>query len=271
MNPRLLAPLLATTLLCASSLLAAPADVKPEDQMTTRTGLKYSILKQGEGAAARAGDAVSVHYTGWLADGHREFDNSRTRDVPFQFPLGDSAVIPGFEEGVTGMKVGEVRQLVIPPDLAYGEREVGNGLIPANSTLIFEIELLRVIEVPASPSKVEDEKFVTSETGLKHAVLKPGEGRAASNGKTVAVHYTGWLENGTRFDSSIARGEPIRFRLGAGQVIRGWDEGLLGMKVGEKRQFRIPPALGYGAAGRPPVIPPNSTLIFDVELVDVTD
>ena len=87
-------------------------------------------------------------------------------------------------------------------------------------------------------------------------------------GKKVQVHYTGWLTNGKKFDSSVG-GKPFEFNLGAGQVIKGWDEGVAGMKVGGKRQLRIPADLGYGQEGSPPVIPPNSTLIFDVQLLGV--
>lgn len=96
-----------------------------------------------------------------------------------------------------------------------------------------------------------------------------GQGAEAGSGKTVHVHYTGKLEDGTVFDSSLDRGEPIRFRLGVGQVIEGWDQGILGMKVGGKRTLVIPPHLGYGDAGAGGVIPPNATLVFDVELVKV--
>ena len=100
--------------------------------------------------------------------------------------------------------------------------------------------------------------------------LKVGTGAEAKKGRTVKVHYTGWLlENGSKFDSSLDRGQPFEFTLGAGQVIKGWDEGVAGMKVGGKRQLRIPPELGYGFSGQPPVIPGNAYLIFDVELLDV--
>ncbi len=106
-------------------------------------------------------------------------------------------------------------------------------------------------------------------SGLKYIVIEEGEGDKPAKGKKVKVHYTGKLEDGSVFDSSIKRGVPIEFTLGVGQVIKGWDEGILDMKVGEKRQLIIPPDLGYGPNGHPPVIPPNSTLIFDVELVEI--
>jgi FKBP-type peptidyl-prolyl cis-trans isomerase len=105
--------------------------------------------------------------------------------------------------------------------------------------------------------------------GLKVTDIKVGSGPMAESGQSVSVHYTGWLTDGTKFDSSVDRGEPIAFVLGAGKVIRGWDEGLKGMRVGGKRKLTIPSSMAYGEQGYPPVIPPNATLVFDVELMDV--
>ena len=121
----------------------------------------------------------------------------------------------------------------------------------------------------ASPTKVTGPGTTTA-SGLAYWDIKVGTGATAVNGKPVRVHYTGWLTNGNKFDSSVDRGEPFVFNLGAGEVIRGWDEGVAGMKVGGKRQLKIPPALGYGARGAGGVIPPNATLIFDVELLGVS-
>jgi len=104
---------------------------------------------------------------------------------------------------------------------------------------------------------------------LKIETLKEGTGQAIANGSTAVVHYTGWLTDGTKFDSSVDRGEPFSFLLGAGQVIRGWDQGVLGMKVGEKRKLTIAPELGYGSSGAGGIIPPNATLIFEVELLEI--
>lgn len=110
--------------------------------ITTPSGLQIEDLTMGQGPAAAAGQTVSVHYTGWLADG-RQFDSSRDRDEPFDFPLGRGYVIPGWDEGVQGMQVGGVRRLTIPPQLAYGARGAG-GVIPPNATLVFEVELLAI-------------------------------------------------------------------------------------------------------------------------------
>lgn len=123
----------------------------------------------------------------------------------------------------------------------------------------------------SEPKKVDSAAANTVKTpsGLSYVDLVPGTGPSPTVGKPVKVHYTGWLENGTKFDSSVDRGEPFVFGIGAGQVIPGWDEGVMSMKVGGKRKLTIPPQLGYGAAGAGGVIPPNATLIFEIELLDV--
>ena len=110
-------------------------------------------------------------------------------------------------------------------------------------------------------------KTITTPSGLKYTILKAGKGATPKPGQEVFVHYTGTLTNGKKFDSSRDRGQPFSFKVGAGQVIPGWDEALSTMKVGERRKLTIPPKLGYGAAGAGGVIPPNATLIFDVELL----
>lgn len=110
---------------------------------------------------------------------------------------------------------------------------------------------------------------ITTSSGLSYMDEVVGTGEVAVAGKTATVHYTGWLENGKQFDSSVDRGQPFSFRLGAGQVIKGWDEGVQGMKVGGKRKLTIPANLGYGARGAGGIIPPHATLIFDVELLGV--
>ncbi len=117
--------------------------------------------------------------------------------------------------------------------------------------------------------KIVKEKIVTTASGLQYVDGVVGTGATPTAGQTVVVHYTGWLTDKTKFDSSVDRNEPFSFVLGQGQVIQGWDEGLSTMKVGGKRRLTIPPALGYGARGAGGVIPPNATLIFDVELLDI--
>jgi peptidylprolyl isomerase len=118
---------------------------------------------------------------------------------------------------------------------------------------------------PPTPSA----NAVTTASGLVYEDLQVGDGATVKSGDTVSVNYTGWLEDGTKFDSSIDRGQPSEFTIGVGQVIPGWDEGLQGMKVNGTRLLVIPPELAYGAAGRPPTIPANATLIFEVQLVSI--
>ena len=112
-----------------------------------------------------------------------------------------------------------------------------------------------------------------TDSGLQYEIINPGSGESPKARHSVTVHYTGWLDNngqpGTKFDSSVDRGQPFTFKIGVGQVIKGWDEGVMGMKVGEKRRLIIPATLGYGARGAGNLIPPNATLIFDVELLNV--
>lgn len=112
-------------------------------------------------------------------------------------------------------------------------------------------------------------KAIKTSSGLKYVVMKAGKGDKPKAGNIVIAHYVGTLLNGKKFDSSVDRGMPLQFTVGVGQVIDGWDEALLDMKKGEKRTLIIPPDLGYKAAGSPPVIPPNSTLVFEVELLDI--
>jgi FKBP-type peptidyl-prolyl cis-trans isomerase len=110
---------------------------------------------------------------------------------------------------------------------------------------------------------------VTTQSGLTYEDLVTGDGALARSGDEVTVHYTGWLQSGRKFDSSVDRGEPFSFSLGRGNVIAGWDEGVAGMKVGGRRKLTIPPDLGYGPYGAGNVIPPNATLVFEVELLEV--
>jgi FKBP-type peptidyl-prolyl cis-trans isomerase len=121
---------------------------------------------------------------------------------------------------------------------------------------------------PNAPTKVSGDGVKTA-SGLQYWDIKDGLGTPAKAGDHVKVHYTGWLTTGKKFDSSVGTGQPFDFTLGHGEVIKGWDEGIAGMKVGGKRQLRIPPELAYGEDGHPPQIPQNATLIFDVQLVAI--
>jgi FKBP-type peptidyl-prolyl cis-trans isomerase FkpA len=116
---------------------------------------------------------------------------------------------------------------------------------------------------------VDTTTMTKAPAGFWYTDVKVGQGAEARQGSTVTVHYTGWLPDGSKFDSSRDRGEPFAFTLGAGQVIAGWDEGVKGMRTGGRRKLVLPPQLAYGAEGAPPAIPPGATLVFDVEVLDV--
>jgi peptidylprolyl isomerase len=138
--------------------------------------------------------------------------------------------------------------------------------ISAICLVLFSAFLATRLVLADQPTTQSSDNTITTASGLKIVEVKPADD-AAKVGDQVWVHYVGKLKDGTEFDNSYKRGEPIPLTLGEGRVIKGWEEGLLGMKVGEKRQLIIPPDLAYGAEGRPPVIPANSTLVFDVELM----
>ena len=234
--------------------------------ITTDSGLKYEVIQMGMGEKPLATDKVEVHYHGTLEYG-TVFDSSVERGETITFPL--NRVIKGWTEGLQLIPVGSKFKFIIPPELAYGSRPVGS--IPANSTLIFEVELFNVEKpfVDKDFNLPAEEKSLDS--GLRYLDHILGTGEAAVAGKEVVVHYSGYLADGTKFDSSHDRGAPFTFVLAQGRVIKGWDEGVAGMKKGGKRTLIIPPDLGYGERGAGGVIPPNATLMFEVELLDIFD
>ncbi|KAK8731707.1 hypothetical protein OTU49_007434, partial [Cherax quadricarinatus] len=221
------------------------------------------------------GDKIQVHYVGRLTDG-KIFDQSATRGEPFEFRLGSGQVIKGWDLGLEGMCVSERRRLTIPPNLAYGKKGAG-GVIPPDATLIFEVELVqlpdKVVIVDEEPERrpAPTPEVSTSPTKLvSQTLVRPATcSSLATTGDTVSVHYTGQLIDAKKFDSSLDRGEPFVFKLGEGAVIRGWEEGVAGMCVGESRLLVVPPHLAYGKRGVGNVIPPDATLIFTVQLLKI--
>lgn len=233
--------------------------------MTTEKGVKVFNLRVGNGIKIEPNMRVKIHYNGFL-ENDTLFDSSYERGKPIEFVLGRGMVIRGLEDGIQHVKVGGVAKIWIPFHLAYGEQ--GRGPIPAQANLIFDVEVLEanVVENP-TPFEVEGLPIETTESGLKYIVIRDGEGEYPHPGNLLLVHYSGYLENGSLFDSSVQRGEPFRFVLGMNQVIPAWDEGFALLKKGSKVRFIVPPELGYGDREVGP-IPASSTLIFDVELID---
>ena len=230
-------------------------------------GLKSYDEKVGTGKPATAGVVLKTHYTGWLLSG-RKFGSSKDLGKPLSVVMGAGKMIKGWEVGLEGMKEGGVRWLRVAPSMGYGA--TAYSMIPSNSTLVFRVELVSSEideEIAAKMDFFPDTtnlKFENGSEGLRYAIIKQGEGEPAKTGSTVRVHYTGWLVNGYKFDSSRDRGQEFSFPLGGGRVIRGWELGVAGMLPGEKRILIVPPGLGYGSRAAGP-IPGGSTLIFAVE------
>jgi peptidylprolyl isomerase len=221
-------------------------------------------LEAGTGATASTFDIVTVSYTGWIydpskADNKGKVFDSSASSTPLTFQIGANEVIPGFDQGVTGMKVGGLRRVTIPPDQAYGAAGAGTA-IPPNATLVFEIRLITV-----------------SSAALKNPVsldLQVGTGTEATTGKVVGILYTAWLYDSTQVDNKGTQflqqlTTPTSFTLGGGQVLLGLDQGIVGMKVGGTRRLTLPPQLAYGGSATTSV-PAYSVVIFEVQLTSVS-
>jgi peptidylprolyl isomerase len=241
--------------------------LKVGEEIITSSGLKIKLNSEGKGKNINKGDKVKMHYTGSLLDG-RVFDSSRERNQPFEFVLGMKQVIAGWDEAILNFKRGDKAVITVPPELGYGDVKMAK--IPAGSYLVFEMEVLDVIrDFAPKQFSVKPKDLIKTATGLEYSIISQGKGPKAEKGKTVEVHYTGFLENGDIFDSSVLRGQPISFRVGAGMVIQGWDEGVTLLNMGSKALLRIPYELAYGENGRPPLIPPKARLVFNIDLISV--
>lgn len=234
---------------------------------STPSGIEYAVFEPGDGIQLKPDMQVSVHYAGYLGTDNTLFDSSYERDQPIVFTLGRNMVIRGWDQALKHLRVGDKARVWIPAEYAYGEQ--GRGPIPPNTDLIFDLEVIdgRELLKPELVSLAEKDTLET-DSGLQIIMVRQGTGDTPPRGSILVVHYSGFLSDGTLFDSSIQRDTPFRFVFGTGQVLRGWDEGFLHLNKGAQARFIMPPHLAYGNRGAGP-IPPNETLIFDVELIDI--
>ncbi len=215
----------------------------------TASGLRYTILRPGTGDTAVAGRYVLVQFTASSLSG-QQIDRS-VPERPVGFVLWSGGAPRGWDEGVAGMRVGEKRRVILSPELLFG-RYPGSVELP-ETTLQFDFELVGVLP------------------GVRVTTDTPGHGSIARPGDTVQVHYKAYIDRSSMaYDSSYDRGEPVEFRIGAGEVIQGWELGVIGMIEGETRTIEIPPYLGYGEHGAAGVIPPGASLRYYIELLKVT-
>lgn len=254
------------------------------DVVNTESGLSYVDVKVGEGREVKDGDLVLMHFAIWRlgdsTDIYADWQSDTTKnefkvgssfetDQHMKYVVGSEQFVKGSDEGFIGMKAGSKRTLIIPASLAYGDQ--GFGPIPPNTSIKILLEIFEVKDaIVAKMWDVDSTLFKQTGSGLQYAIIEEGTGPAVEKGKLTSVHYSGFLTDGTKFDSSVERDEPLMLMVGMGQVIPGWDEGLQLLKQGAKARFIIPPQLAYGERDLG-VIPPNSTLIFDVEVVEVKD
>jgi len=263
-------------------------------------GIYYTLEEEGNGQYPQEGDYVMIHYTGKLLNG-KVFDESET-DNPFVFRIGYRIVIQGWDKGIPNFPVGSKGTLYIPAEMAFGASE--HGAIPANSSLIFNIEVLKIMNADAYDRYMieqekrermayekhkkdqlrKDKKLIheyaaenkirtkRTPSGLSYAITKKGKGEKAEPGDILKVHYEGFLLDGTPFDSSYKTKKPFEFVLGRGKVIQGWEEGFQFFQKGSEGWLLIPSKLAYGrlAINEDDIkIPADSALAFKVKVLSI--
>lgn len=223
--------------------------------------LKIETIQPGKGPGAEDGDTLSMLYQGKLTNGSvfdGNMDDAYKANVekpPFSLVLGMGTVIKGWDQGLVGIKVGEVRKISIPSELGYGASGQGET-IPPNADLVFSVKCLDIVK------RGEEMVIDTND-------IKVGSGAEVKKGDKVTVHYVGKLLNGKQFDSSREAGKtPLAFTVGNAEVVPGFEKGVIGMKKGGLRKVRIPPGAAYGAAPQGG-IPPNSVLTFEIEIMTI--
>jgi FKBP-type peptidyl-prolyl cis-trans isomerase len=249
--------------------LAASIGCDRPDKWTTESGLQVTELVEGKGELPEKGDILELHYTGWYLDG-KKFDSTDKLSDPAKVLFGRGDLLPGLEEGVSTMRKGGKRILVLPPELAFG-KEGRPGVVPPEQWVKFEVELVEIEPGPPPiiPWNDAGMEIVTTNSGLQVVDFTIGEGEFPKVGDTVVVSYSAFLADGTLFDTTYHNRAPLEFVLDTTQLIPGWVEALLTMQVGGERKIIVPPFLAYGDKGYGKSVPPNATLIYDIELLEI--
>lgn len=263
----------ATVIFDVGVLEAKPPVVVPFpsfEQLAARTldsGVKLADLAPGEGPAVALGDRARFHLTAWTADG-TPLRTTRTVDEPMDIAnIGGRPSFPGLTDGLLGMRAGGHRAVLVPATVVDAS-PIRPPSVPSGTGVVFDIAVLEVVEgrPPHEFPDLAALELQRSETGLQWADVVVGDGREVDATSTALLHYTGWLEDGARFDSSLDRAQTFAVpNVGSSAVIDGWKEGLIGMRAGGRRVLVIPSALGYGHVGRPPSIPGGATLVFLID------
>ena len=236
---------------------------------TLPSGLQFVIQEEGKGRKIIPGDLLEIHLKGMLPDGS-VFASTYKKNKKLRLVAGVGRMIPGMDEGILFLREGSKAVFQIPSKLGYGEAGLGNR-VPAGSDLLMEIKVVQILpnKYPVTPYEVGDTDTLISKHGIRYIpIVRTKAGKPAKKDE-VLVNYIGYLPNGRIFDTSIPNKEPFEFELGDPEIIKGWNEGIALMRVGEKFRFLIPWKLAYGKKGYPPKIPPKTDLVFDIELVEI--
>lgn len=244
-----------------------------------KNGLVTEDFRVGQGRAARIGSRLKLRYVGFLADG-QVFDDAREETgPPARLELLERPRVKGWGQGLQGIKAGTLRKIVVPAALAYGDRgdpasEPDEVSIPPGATLTYFVQVLEVrapIPAPVPPSAYEGPVLARKrhKNGLVVEDQRLGQGEAAAMGDQLELHYTGYLKDGSAFDTTTDGRAPFRVALGDKRMIDAWNQGLVGMKAGGLRTLRVPAKLGYGKRA-PGKIPPHAPLVFRVQLIGLS-